>query len=158
MIRKAVLLVLAAAFGLGLMISCGAVAPSASIAPTHPQELGQGRPDCGTCHEPGAVIAGANKPYTAFSHTPEFVKDHKNLAGSDSNVCAVCHTQAFCSDCHSGKVLVRPDVKLGNRPDRESPHRGDYLALHRFDGKADPTGCFKCHGRANNETCTTCHS
>jgi hypothetical protein len=156
MIRKALLLVVAVAFGLGLGIACNPVAPGASFAPTHPQELGPGRPQCVTCHG-DETLAGAKKPYSAFNHTTEFVKDHRNLAGQDGNVCAVCHTQAFCSDCHSGKVLMRPDVKLGNRPDRESPHRGDYLALHRFDAQADPTRCFKCHGRANNEQCILCH-
>lgn len=156
MFRKAVFLVLAAALGLGLSLGCGLVAPGQSVAPTHPQELGAGRPQCATCHA-DAQLEAAGKPYTAFDHTAQFVKDHKFLAGSDSKVCAVCHTQSFCADCHSGKTMLTPDVKLGNRPDRESPHRADYLTVHRFDAKADPSSCFKCHGRANNQQCTMCH-
>jgi len=156
MIRKTVLLFLAAAFGLGLMVACGALSPSSSFAPTHPQELGPGRPQCTTCHA-DAVLAGAQKPFSAFDHSASFVKDHKFLAGRDSNVCAACHAQSFCADCHSGKTMIAPDVRLGNRPDRDTPHRADYLTVHRFDGKADPTSCFKCHGRANNEKCILCH-
>jgi len=157
MIRKAVLLFLAAAFGLGLMVACGAVSPKTSFAPTHPQELGPGRPACSTCHEEGAQIEGAAKPYSAFDHTAAFVKDHRFLAGRDSNVCAACHAQAFCADCHTGKTMLAPAVKLGNRPDRDMPHPANYLALHKFDAKADPTSCYKCHGRANNDKCVLCH-
>ena len=70
MIRKTVLLFLAAAFGLGLMVACGALSPASSFAPTHPQELGPGRPQCTTCHA-DASLAGAQKPYAAFDHTAE---------------------------------------------------------------------------------------
>lgn len=157
MIRKAVLFCMAAALGLGLMLACGAVSPSASFAPTHPQELGPGRPACSTCHG-DETLAGAQKPYAAFDHTEAFVKDHRFLAGRDANVCAACHAQAFCADCHSAKAAMTPDVKLGNRPDREMPHRADYLTVHRFDGQADPASCFKCHGRGNNASCITCHA
>ena len=156
MIRKTVLLFLAAAFGLGLMVACGALSPSSSFAPTHPQELGPGRPQCTTYHA-AAVLAGAQKPYSAFDHSASFVKDHKFMAGQDSNVCAACHAQSFCADCHSGKTMMSPDVKLGNRPDRDMPHRADYLTVHRFDAQIDPGSCFKCHGRANNQKCTICH-
>jgi len=156
MIRKALLLVLAVAFGLGLTIACNPIAPASSFAPTHPQELGPGRPQCTTCHADG-TLAGAAKPYSAFDHTPEFIRDHRFAAGRDSNVCAVCHSTAFCADCHSGKVMMRPDVKLGDRPDRDMPHRGNYLVLHKFDAQADPTSCFKCHGRADNEKRLLCH-
>ena len=156
MIRKAVLFLLAVTLGLGLSLACNPIAPAASFAPTHPQELGPGRPLCTTCHA-DETLGGAHKPYSAFDHTPAFVKDHRFLAGRDSNVCAACHAQAFCADCHSGKVFMTPDVKLGNRPDRDMPHRADYLTVHRFDGQADPTSCFKCHGRANNEKCSACH-
>lgn len=156
MFRKAVFLVLAAALTLGLSLGCGLVAPGKSIAPTHPQELGAGRPQCATCHADGRIEA-SGKLYTDFDHSAQFVKDHKFLAATDSQVCAACHTQASCSDCHSGKTMMSPAVKLGNRPDRMSPHPAGYLTVHRLDAKADPGSCFKCHGRANNQKCTICH-
>ncbi|KAF0215019.1 MAG: hypothetical protein FD174_4259, partial [Geobacteraceae bacterium] len=28
---------------------------------------------------------------------------------------------------------------------------------HKIDGKTDPTGCYRCHGRTNNEQCLVCH-
>jgi len=157
MIRKTLLLFLAIGFGLGLMTACGLLSPEPSFAPTHPpQETSAGRPLCSDCH--GAeTIKGSLKTFASFDHTPAFVKDHRYLANQSSGTCAACHAQSFCSDCHAGKTMMNPSVKLGNRPDRETPHRGNYLAVHRMDGKMDPTSCYKCHGRANNDKCIACH-
>ena len=147
---------LATALSLGLMVACALVSTEASFAPTHPQALDQGRPTCSECHGTDRVKS-TQKTFESFNHTPEFVKNHKFQANQDSGTCAACHAQSFCADCHGGKVAMLPSVKLANRPDRAMPHRGNYLTLHRIDGKIDPTGCYKCHGRANNEQCTACH-
>ena len=103
------------------------------------------------------VAKGALKPFASFDHTASFVKDHRFQANQDINTCASCHAQSFCSDCHGGKVPMKPALRLSGRPDREAPHRGDFMTLHRIEGKLDPTSCFKCHGRANNEKCQACH-
>lgn len=154
MLRKFALLALA--LGLGVMTACALVSPEASFAPTHPQALDAGRPNCSDCHGTEAVKS-TQKTFSDFNHTPNFVKDHKLQATQDSATCAACHAQSFCSDCHGGHVEMLPSVKLADRPDREMPHRGNYLTLHKIDGKIDPTGCYKCHGRANNDKCSACH-
>jgi hypothetical protein len=154
MFKKIALLALAAC--LGLLTACALVSPDASFAPTHPQELPAGRPTCSECHGTERVKS-TTKTFASFDHTPTFVKDHKVQANQDPGTCAACHAQSFCSDCHGGKTAMLPSTKLGNRPDRESPHRTGYLTMHRIDGRIDPTGCYKCHGRANNEQCTACH-
>jgi hypothetical protein len=141
---------------LGVLTACSLLAPEASFAPTHPEKLGAGRPICATCHGE-EQMKGAAKAYASFDHTPAFVKDHKFAAGRDAGTCSACHSQSFCADCHGGRTMISPATKLGNRPDRATPHPANFLALHRVEGKLDPTSCFKCHGRANNERCTTCH-
>ena len=155
MIKK-VLLRTALALSFVSLIACSLLSPETSVARTHPQELGNGRPMCTECHE-NEPMKGSNKLYGSLNHTPAFVKDHKFAANQDIQSCATCHSQSSCSDCHTGKGVVSPAIKLADRPDRMSPHRGGYLAIHRIEGKLDPTGCFKCHGRANNQICTTCH-
>ncbi|WP_306599016.1 hypothetical protein [Geothrix sp. 21YS21S-2] len=147
---------IAAGLGLGLLTACALVSPEASFARTHPQELSAGRPSCTECHGTERVKS-TQKTFASLDHTTTFVKDHKVQATQDGATCASCHAQSFCSDCHGGKTAMLPSAKLGNRPDRLSPHRTGYLTMHRIDGKVDPTGCFKCHGRANNEKCTACH-
>lgn len=156
MARKTILQLFAIVLGLGLLAACGVVSPESSFAATHPEQLGPGRPMCSDCHS-DETMKGSLKPYAAFDHTAGFVKDHRFLAGQDANTCSVCHAPSFCSDCHGGKVVMSPGTKLGDRPDRFSPHRGDYMTLHRVDGKLDPSSCYQCHGRANNDKCRTCH-
>ena len=156
MINKTVLLSLLLAIGLGILTACGLLSPEPNFAPTHPEALGAGRPMCSTCHA-DEIHKGAGKPFASFDHTPDFVKNHKVQATEDGATCAACHAQSFCSDCHGGKVPMMPSTKLADRPDRMTFHREGYLALHRMDGKIDPTSCYKCHGRANNELCQACH-
>ncbi|MBK8794541.1 MAG: cytochrome C [Holophaga sp.] len=155
MFRRNTLLSLAIMLGLGVLTACGMLSTEKSFAGTHPQELGAGRPQCSSCHED--ELKGAAKTYASFNHSSTFVKDHKVQSGQDGNVCATCHAQSFCSDCHAGKTVMKPSTKLGDRPDRATPHSGNYLTMHRIEGKIDPTSCYKCHGRANNDKCTACH-
>ncbi len=149
------LLVFGLALCLGFLSACSLLSPEASFAPTH-ERLGPGRPMCSSCHE-SEILAGARKAYSAFDHTQSFLKDHGLASGRDAGTCAACHGQSFCSDCHSGKTMIPPAVLLGNRPDREVPHRAGYLSYHQIDGKVDPVRCYTCHGRANNQQCAACH-
>jgi RNA polymerase subunit RPABC4/transcription elongation factor Spt4 len=156
MARNSVLKTLGIVLGLGVLMACGLVSPNTSFVPTHPQELSAGRPICSECHTTD-VAGGALKTFASFDHTSTFVKDHRFPASQDANTCASCHAQAFCTDCHGGKVAVKPAIALSDRPDRESPHRGDFMTLHRMEGKMDPSACYTCHGRANNDKCRACH-
>jgi hypothetical protein len=64
---------------------------------------------------------------------------------------------AFCQTCHAGKEELKPNVKTGDRPDRMAPHRGDYIATHRIDGRIDPGSCYRCHGNKSDTRCKQCH-
>jgi hypothetical protein len=139
-----------------MLTACALFSPETSIAPSHPEALPQGRPICADCHE-GQILKGALKPYAAYNHTATFVKEHRFAAARDGQLCAVCHAVSFCNDCHAAKTEIKPSTKLGDRPDRELIHRGDFLTRHRIEGKIDPSGCYACHGRANNEKCVSCH-
>jgi len=156
MARKTVLQILGLVLGLGMLMACGLISPEASFAATHPEGLGAGKPVCSECHTTD-VAKGALKPYATFDHTPTFVKNHKYQANQDRNTCAACHSQSFCGDCHGGKVAMKPATRLSDSPDRMAPHRGDYMTLHRMEGKMDPSSCYACHGRANNDKCIACH-
>ncbi len=136
--------------------ACSHILSSDSSLPgSHPEALGEGRVSCSECHEDQAK--GSLRPYTAFNHTNLFIKNHRFYAGNDQRLCSVCHAASFCNDCHARETEMKPSVKFGNRPDREMMHRGDYMTRHKIDGKIDPTSCYRCHGRANNEQCMGCH-
>ena len=139
---------LVATFGAG-------AAPDSSLPASHPEALGEGRVSCSECHED--QVKGILKPYASFNHSTNFILNHRFYAAQDSRLCATCHKGSFCNDCHASRDTMKPATKLGDRPDRMVPHRGDYMTQHRIDGKLDPASCYKCHGRGNNKICLNCH-
>jgi hypothetical protein len=153
-IRQTTLLALAGL--IAMLAACARMNAGYSLPASHPEALAPGQQaDCSECHEDRQK--GTMKSYASFSHTPAFVKNHRFYAASDDRLCAVCHKSSFCNDCHTNRVEMKPSIRYGGRPDREMPHRGDFMTLHKIEGKLDPAGCYRCHGRANNERCVVCH-
>jgi hypothetical protein len=150
------LLPLLACAGLFIIVSCAQMKTIPGLPASHSEALATGQQvNCAECHEDQQK--GTMKAFNAFSHTQSFVKNHRFYASSDDRLCATCHKSSFCSDCHTNKTELKPSSKYGNRPDRELPHRGSYLTLHKIEGKLDPASCYRCHGRANNGRCVACH-
>jgi len=77
------------------------------------------------------------------AHDLAFVEDHRGQAKSNPQLCAQCHDDTFCTDCHAGSV----------RPMRI--HSGDYLTTHALDARAQTQDCQACH-RAQTD-CLACH-
>ena len=153
MMRRAYAAVLGAVL-LALLFGCSAVSETPSVPPKHPEDLPAGRVDCLECHE--NVSTGALKPYGTFRHSRVFINAHGTYARQGQSLCSSCHKPEFCQTCHAGKEELKPNVKMGDRPDRMAPHRGDYIA-HRIDGRLDPGSCFRCHGNKNDIRCKQCH-
>ena len=138
------------------LAACAQLQALPSLPASHPEALVVGQQvDCSECHDDQAK--GTLKAIPVFSHTRAFVKNHRFYAANDDRLCATCHKVSFCTDCHTNQVEMKPSLKYGNRPDREMPHRGNFLTLHKIEGKLDPASCYRCHGRANNERCVACH-
>jgi Doubled CXXCH motif (Paired_CXXCH_1) len=140
---------------IALLFGCSAVSQTPSVPPKHPEDLPQGRVDCLECHQD--VSTGALKPYGTIRHSRVFIDSHGTYARQGQNLCASCHAPAFCQTCHARKEEMKPNTKMGDRPDRMAPHRGDYLITHRIDGRLDPGSCFRCHGNKNDVRCRQCH-
>jgi hypothetical protein len=139
-----------------IMASCAQFSSMQSLPAVHPEALAIGQQaDCAECHEDQQK--GTMKPFASFNHSPSFIKNHRFYAASDDRLCTTCHKASFCADCHTNKVEMKPSLKYGNRPDRDLPHRGNFMTLHKIEGKLDPAGCYRCHGRGNNERCVACH-
>ncbi len=131
-----------------LVLALYAPAATAGTAMKHPVEVDVPAL-CSQCHQDWR---------SALDHTAEFGKfRHRFMAQQNKQACTVCHVESFCSDCHAHKEFLKPSDKFKDSPERELPHRGDYLNQHKIDGKINPTSCMKCHGRQNNERCKTCH-
>jgi hypothetical protein len=155
-LQMMILPVLALAGLLALLASCAQMQSIPGLPDSHPETLAIGQQvSCAECHEDQQK--GTMKPFDAFSHSPSFVKNHRFYSASDDRLCSTCHKSSFCNDCHTNQTEMKPSLKYGNRPDRDLPHRGNFLTLHKIEGKLDPAGCYRCHGRSNNERCITCH-
>ena len=153
---KLLLPLLALAGLIGIVASCAQMKTIPGLPASHPEALAVGQQvNCAECHEDQQK--GTMKAFDAFSHTPSFVKNHRFYAASDDRLCSTCHKSSFCNDCHTNQVEMKPSVKYGDRPDREFQHRGNFITLHKIEGKLDPASCYRCHGRANNERCIACH-
>ncbi len=147
---------LGAAISLILLYACAAMDPGYEIPAQHPKdaELGKRNPICTDCHDP----AGAQMVYKRFNHTVYFAENHRHEAYQHERVCAMCHKQNFCDDCHAVRVELKPSLKNQTDNYRRMPHRGDYLTRHRIDGRIDPVPCYRCHGNPKtNKTCVRCH-
>lgn len=141
---------------LGLLAACAQIKALPNLPASHPESLAAGqRVECSECHEDQQK--GTMKPFAAFNHSPGFIKNHRFYAATDDRLCAGCHKASFCADCHTNQVEMKPSVRYGNRPDLEMPHRGNFLTIHKIEGKLDPASCYRCHGRGNNERCVACH-
>jgi hypothetical protein len=125
-----------------------ACANTKSVAKVHTAPV-KGLVDCGECHTDN---------WAALNHqADDFYRKHKFYAGRQKFACESCHQESFCADCHAHMEEIKPSDRYKGSPERELPHRGDYLSRHKIEGRIDPASCLKCHGRTNNERCKTCH-
>ena len=154
---RAKLFISAALFlGATLITACSHILSTEQSLPAwHPEAVADGRVACTECHED--QVRGILKSYASFNHSATFIGNHRYYAARDDRLCATCHKSSFCNDCHANELEIKPSIRYGERPDRELVHRGDYITRHKIDGKTDPTGCYRCHGRTNNEQCLVCH-
>jgi hypothetical protein len=117
---------------------------------------GDAKGACDTCHLRGGPREG-NVIRTMFAqgtlqpprwlhnaeHGPDFIERHRRVAGGDSEFCANCHKEDFCTDCHDGRV----------RPRRIHPN--DYLNMHPVDARMASERCTSCH--REQSFCVDCH-
>jgi hypothetical protein len=124
-----------------------------SLPLVHPDE-GEDLRQCLDCHD----NEEGDLPFERFSHGIFFAERHGGSARGHAAVCAMCHQERFCSDCHGLRPGVKPSLKNHSDSRRRMPHRGDYLTRHRIDGRIDPTACFRCHGSPKKaKLCASCH-
>jgi hypothetical protein len=76
-------------------------------------------------------------------HGPDFVERHKMVAANNSELCASCHKEDFCTGCHDGRVRPR------------TVHPGDYLQMHPVDARMASQKCTSCH--REQSFCLGCH-
>ena len=89
-----------------------------------------------------ALIPTGNSGWGA-NHDLAFVEDHAGISKANPKLCDNCHSESFCTDCHTGPL----------RPLRI--HAGDYLTAHAMDARARTQDCQACH--RTQTFCRGCH-
>jgi hypothetical protein len=116
----------------------------------HTNQLKEGR--CNMCHD--RLDLFSRKPETIFSHDIDFIAKHGNQASANTELCAQCHDQSYCADCHNKNAQVRPSLKYPERVDRSFVHSGDWISRHSIESRVNDSSCTKCHGISY---CNSCH-
>lgn len=117
----------------------------------HQEHFDQGK--CDVCHED--LTKYPLKPISNYSHGLDFLRKHRLEARSVGNqVCATCHEQSFCGDCHAKTLDQKPERLWSERVDRGFIHRADFIGRHPLEAQADQSLCLRCHGTS---FCQDCH-
>jgi hypothetical protein len=137
-----------------LLVACASLEGRYVVPDRHPEELPRGNPVCTECHE----ADDENIAYADLTHDAQWDRSHRQRTYGNEKLCAMCHDQSFCNDCHVTRSELKPSVRRQADTYRQMPHRGDYLSRHRIDARLDPTSCFRCHGNPkSSKTCAPCH-
>lgn len=115
------------------------------------------RGECGTCHrtQPNGRLR------TQFAHAPEgrmlppawlhgmdhdrdFEVRHRWVAADQGELCAQCHSERECVDCHDGRGRTR------------QVHQNDFLTTHAQAAQRNQPRCSSCH--TVQRFCTECHA
>lgn len=108
---------------------------------------------CTNCH--ASLRDFPLRAISQFNHEGNFIEEHARPASAQPELCASCHRQPFCADCHSRRAAVLPELKHAERADREFIHRGDWISRHAIVGRGDIPSCTRCHSL---KSCDRCHS
>jgi hypothetical protein len=110
---------------------------------------------CATCHValPDGRLrsrfgdARMNPPSWLFDmrHDEDFIVRHRWVGADQGELCAACHTETDCQDCHDGRV--RPVARV---------HPNDYLTIHPQMARRDEPRCTSCH--STQSFCAECHA
>lgn len=135
-------------------LRCHAVEGLGDLVRGGTRREGMGTMPCTGCHEslpdgrmrahfaegwmnPPAWMAG-------MRHDHEWLVRHRWIAADAGSLCAQCHVERECTDCHDGRVRSR------------RVHPGDFLTTHSAMARRDETRCTSCH--STGTFCSECHA
>lgn len=138
------------------------------VGPQHARDPAPGTATCTSCHDHAVEYAQAKcqtchrdlgryplRPVAEFRHAGDWLRTHGQLARSSPLVCAACHDQPSCAECHAQATRpFKPDIQWPEAVTAAFIHRGDYESRHAIDASVDAASCRRCHGSAS---CDACH-
>lgn len=127
-------------------------APMAACFSCHPHEDQFAIRDCDGCHVD--LRTEGSVPSEHFVHDLDFIRRHGVQASSAMDLCASCHQERFCADCHGVTVPTLPTRMRFDEPFRNRLHQAGFMARHAHEAQTNKGLCSTCHAE---QFCVTCH-
>ncbi len=108
--------------------------------------------DCRRCHQAGDLTR--LRPESFLRHDAAFFRDHGVKATQNQKVCAQCHSQNWCNDCHDPSQTMTFEARNPDAFQREMVHRGDFVTRHSIEARSAVATCQRCH---QPSFCDSCH-
>ena len=109
--------------------------------------------NCAVCHE--SLTLHPLRPITDQAHAGDFLRRHALEGRANIDMCAKCHSQSSCAECHDRRAPMPANLVHADRPDRGFVHRPGYVDRHATEARLDGPMCLSCHGESD---CATCHA
>jgi hypothetical protein len=109
--------------------------------------------DCESCHHD---LASENvRPDSHIVHEGDWVREHGVRAAATRDLCATCHNETFCTNCHGGKTVPALPWRLNpENPSFDRLHAAGFFTRHPEESRANPGMCTTCHA---DSFCRECH-
>lgn len=108
---------------------------------------------CLPCHTD--MEREGTRPQSHVVHGESFLRRHGVEAASARDLCASCHTESSCAECHGVAVPALPSTYHFDDPHRADMHKQGFAARHALEARVDPAMCTSCH--RDESTCRNCH-
>lgn len=107
---------------------------------------------CDGCHK--NLVEEGTLPRSHLAHDGDWIREHGMRAPSSGDLCATCHTESYCAQCHGQTVPALTSNLAFSDPFRASAHRAGFAARHSLEARSDPGACTTCH---QPDRCLACH-
>ncbi len=124
--------------------------PMSTCLECHEAEFQQAR--CTPCHVAEHLVQ--LRPESFMRHDSNWWRDHARSAERSPQICAECHGETWCSECHSQRRGLPIDQRLPEAIERRLPHPGDFIVRHAIEARARSASCLSCH---TSQSCDACH-
>lgn len=108
--------------------------------------------ECDSCHRTLRNVSW--RPLARFDHGPNWMDRHQTFARERVDLCAQCHDQNYCGDCHHLNDIFPPSFIYPERVDASFIHEDDWLSRHGLEARFEQDSCVRCH---STTFCRDCH-
>lgn len=108
---------------------------------------------CDPCHVD--MAAELSRPESHVIHDVDFVRRHGGEAVAAADLCATCHSERSCAQCHAVNTPMLPRQFGFDDRLQAGLHRAGFRSRHALEARGAPGLCVTCH---TESSCNGCHA